>query len=182
MGLEELKHEIIAQAEREAKKKVDVAREQAKKELDAAHQCIDAFEAEADATMQKEIELLEKKYHAQSMLASKKILLQKKKALLDNIFEECKELLIAFPASRRSSILPSLFEQAKKQCSAGVIYCAKQDIPLVKRFFHHVQEKPLIGGIIVENKDGTFSIDLSFDSMLQTLKETKLQEVAALYV
>ncbi len=179
MGLEHVKHEIIEHAEREATKIVTHAKEQAKKDMEHAHTVVDAFETDMQAQLQKELEQLEKKYHASMKLFFKKILLQKRKEILQNIFQELQTTLSELPKSEKSKILAGLFAKAKKQCTVGKIYCAKQDIAIVRTLSSAVFEKPLIGGIIVENKNGEFLIDYSFDSMLSQFQEQKLQEVTA---
>ena len=179
MGLEHVKHEIIEYAEHEATTIVSHAKEQAKKEMESAHTLIDVFETDVQAQLQKELEQLERKYHAGMKLLSKKILLQKRKEILQNVFQELQTTLSELPKAEKSKILDGLFAQAKKECTVGKVYCAKQDIALVKSFSSAVFEKPLIGGIIVESKDGEFLIDYSFDSMLSQLQEQKLQEVTA---
>ncbi|MFA6888949.1 MAG: V-type ATP synthase subunit E family protein [Candidatus Woesearchaeota archaeon] len=179
MGLEQVKHEIIEHAEREATKIVSHAKEQAKKDIENAHTVIDAFDTEIQAQLQKEFDQLERKYHAGMKLLSKKILLQKRKEILQAIFQNLQITLSTLPKSEKSKILVGLFTKAKKQCIVGTVYCAQQDVALVKSFTNVVCEKPILGGIIVESKDGDFLIDYSFDSMLSQLQEQKLQEVSA---
>lgn len=179
MGLEHVKHEIIEHAEREAIKIIAHAKEQAKKDMEHAHTIVDAFETDVQAQLQKELEQLEKKYHAGMKLLFKKILLQKRKEIFQNIFQELQITLSELPKAEKSKILAGLFAKAKKQCTVGKVYCAKQDVAIVKPLRSAVFEKPMIGGIIIESKNGEFLIDYSFDSMLSQLQEQKLQEVTA---
>ena len=180
MGLDHVKKEIIDQAEEEAKHIVGAAKEQTKKDTDAGHGIADAFEAEIDAALKKELDSLDKRYYANMQLLSKKILLAKKKELLEQLFEEFSEGLAKMSKAEKTKILQTLVDRAKKQCAIGKIYCASQDVSIVKGFFPAVEQKSLIGGIVAESKDGYYRYDYSFDTMLNQLQERKLQEVYAL--
>lgn len=180
MALEHVKQEIIEHAEAEARKILADAKEQAKKDMDAAHRTLDAFDTELQESLQKELDALEKKYYASMKLASKKVLLLKQKELLDALFQELREHLAQLSKAEKTKIFASLFTAAKKQASIGKIYCAKQDVPLVKTLFSIAEAKEMVGGIIVENKDKTLLLDYSFDSIVASLQENKLQEVTAL--
>lgn len=180
MALEHVKKEIIDHAEEEAQCIVAAAKQQAKKDLDAAHGIVDAFEAEVDASLKKELEALDKKYYASMQLLSKKILLQKKKELLEKLFLEFSESLSKMSKIEKAKVLQILIERAKKQSAIGKVYCASQDVSLVKGFFPTVEQKSMVGGIVAESKDGYYRFDYSFDTMLAQLQEQKLQEVYAL--
>lgn len=180
MGLEHVKHEILTHAEQEAKKVVAAAKEQAKMDFETAHQTVDAFETEIQATLQKELDALERQYAAGMQLTAKKILLQKRREVLDAVFQQAAAALIALSNAEKKKLYSILFSQAKKQCTAGIVFCAKQDVSLVKTLCPSVQSIDIIGGIIVESKDSTVRFDYSFDSVLVELQEKKLQEVAQL--
>ena len=180
MGLDHVKKEIIDHAEEEAHYIVGAAKEQVKKDTDASHGIADAFEAEVDAALKKELDALDKRYYASMQLLSKKVLLQKKKELLEELFQEFSASLAKMPKAEKTKILQTLVDRAKKQCAIGKIYCAAQDVSIVKGFFPAVEQKPLVGGIVAESKDGNYRFDYSFDTMLNQLQERKLQEVYAL--
>lgn len=178
MSLEHVKAEMKDHAEQEAHKLVADAKELAKKEMDHAHEIVDAFETETQAALQKELEMIEKRYEASMKLTAKKVLLEKRKQVLEETFEEAKETIQNLPKAEKVKFLGMLFDRAKKECSVGKVYCAKQDVAMVKGFASQVTEEAMIGGLVVENKEGTMRIDESFDAMLKDLKEKKLQEVA----
>ncbi len=180
MALEHVKQEIIAHAETEAKKFFADAMAQAKKEMDAAHQLLDVFDAELQESLKKELDVLEKKYYAHMKLAAKKIILQQQKELVDALFHDLCEHLQQLPKAEKKKLLTSLFAAAKKQCAIRKVYCASSDVVLVKTLFSSVEPKNIIGGIIVENKEETFLLDYSFDSIITLLREQKLKEVTAL--
>lgn len=178
MSLEHVKKELKDHAEQEAHKLVAEAKELAKKEMDHAHEIVDAFETETQAALQKELEVLERRYEASMKLAAKKVLLEKRKQLLEETFEDAKEMIRNLPKAEKTKMLSMLFDRAKKECSVGKVYCAKQDIAIVKAFAPQVVEEAMLGGLVVENKEGTMRIDESFDAMIKDLQEKKLQNVA----
>ncbi|PIN79916.1 hypothetical protein COV16_01730 [Candidatus Woesearchaeota archaeon CG10_big_fil_rev_8_21_14_0_10_34_8] len=178
MGLEQVKQEIIDNAEAQSKKLIDNAKAEAKKELESAHAVIDHFEEDVNLSLEKELAALERKYDASMKMHAKKEIFQKKKEVLAELFEDAEQNLSKLTTSEKSKLLAKLFQRAKKQCTLGRIYCAKQDVAIVKSFCKNVHVTNMIGGLIMESKDGTIRIDYSFDSLLGMLKERKLQEVA----
>ncbi|MBI5073169.1 hypothetical protein HZA99_05090 [Candidatus Woesearchaeota archaeon] len=178
MSLEHVKKELKDHAEQEAHKLVAQAKELAKKEMDYAHEGVDAFETEIQAALQKELEVLERRYEAGMKLAAKKVLLEKRKQLLEETFAEAKETIRNLPKAEKTKMLSMLFDRAKKECTVGKVYCAKQDTAIVKTFASQVAEEAMLGGIIVENKEGTMRVDESFDAMMKDIQEKKLQKVA----
>lgn len=178
MGLEDVKQDIIANAEQEAKKIVSMAKELVKKEFESAHQLIDSFETDVQDSLQKELDALEKRSAAHMQLTAKKIFLQKRRELLDAVLIETKQVIAALPVQEKKKIYKTLFSKAKKECTIGRIFCAKQDGAIVKGFFPNIKYTEMIGGIIVENNEGTLRIDYSFDSLLHNIQEKKLQNLA----
>ncbi len=180
MGLDQVKYEIIGHAEAEAKGLLAEAKGQVKRELEAAHTLVDQFEAELRAGEEKESAALEKKYAASMKMQAKKILFQKRKEILTELFAATREGLVKLPQAERQKMMMVLFQQAKTQCPVGTVYCAKQDIFIAKKLWKEAVATNILGGIIVENPTGTLRIDYSFDTLLQELEEKKLQEVAKL--
>lgn len=178
MSLEHVKQEIKDHAEEEARKIVAEAKERAKKEMESAHAAVDNFETETQATLQKELELMDRRYEAAMKLAAKKVSLEKRKQLLDETYEEAKEAIKNLQKAEKIKLLSMLFDRAKKQGSVGKVYGAKQDLPLIKALNQQVAEEAILGGLVVENKEGTIRIDYSFDAIIKELQEKKLQNVA----
>jgi len=180
MGLEHVKQEIIDQADAEAKKIIADAKAEAKKELERSHSIIDACEKEGEITLKKEIAALEQKHYASMKMQEKKILFQQKKEILAGIFTDARVSLQKISQSPRSKILRLLFDRASKQCVCARVYCAKNDVGIMKKLCKQVIPQNMISGLIVENQDKSVRIDYTFDSLLTSLEEKKLQEVAAI--
>jgi V/A-type H+/Na+-transporting ATPase subunit E len=180
MALEHVKEEIIDHAQSEGKKMVAEAKAEAKKSLDEAHGVIDTFEEETHVALEKELETLEKKYYAGMKMQAKKVTFQARKEVLTQLFADVRGKLEKSPKLERAKMLATLFQRAKKQCSVGKVYCAKQDIALVKKHCKNAVAADMFGGLILESKDGTIRIDYSFDSILAQVEEEKLQDVATL--
>ncbi len=178
MSLEHVKKEVKDHAEQEAHMIVTQAKELAKKEMDHAHEIVDAFETETQTALQKELEVLERRYEASMKLAAKKVLLEKRKQLLEETFEQAKQIIQNLPKAEKEKMLRLLFDRARKECSGGKVYCAKQDMQIVKTFGSQVVEEVMLGGLVLENKEATMRVDASFDTMIKDLKEKKLQNVA----
>ncbi len=180
MALEHVKQEIIDHAEYEAKQIIAQAKVQAKSDIEAAHEAVATFEEQVYAAQEKEKETLEKQHAAAMKMRAKRILFEKRKEILVRTYDALARKVAKLPKTAREKLLTQLFTQAKKECAIYHVYCAKADLLFVRKFVKNAQAVNILGGIIAENKDGTVRVDYSFDSMLRTLKEKNLQEVAGI--
>jgi V/A-type H+/Na+-transporting ATPase subunit E len=180
MGLQHVKEEIIEHAQNEAKEIIVQAKSEAKKTLDEAHGVAESFEEETKIHFDNEFAMLEQKYHARMKMQAKKISFQARKKVLADLFVDMRKKLVGLSKEKRTKILGTLYDRAKKQCSEGRIYCARQDVPIVKKYTKNVVVDDMFGGLILESKDKTIRIDYSFDSILAVVEEEKLQDVATI--
>ncbi len=171
MGLDELKKDILETA----KKEVARIQEQTNQQLKAIEQesvktlskrkgvLEHEFEIEAKRLEQKETELIKSNAVNQSLV--------RKRELIDLAVDEAKALL----EENAKTHVKKLLERAQKELPVARVYCRKADREYIKGF--DVSTKEIDGGIVVENQDGTISIDYTYNTTLLHLKEKHLQEI-----
>ncbi len=175
MGLDELKREILAQAQSDADRVVKQAREEADAILAAARAEAEAKRQAAEDETRRVMEMLEKRELAATALESKKLLMSAKKQVLDEVFERAKQSLAKLGAAERKAIVQSLVKRASEEIAIETVYASARDKELLSGY--KTADAPIMGGIIAESKDGTVRADYSFETLLGELRDRSLEEL-----
>jgi V/A-type H+-transporting ATPase subunit E len=133
-----------------------------------------------DSLAQAEEDL--KKLHQQVIssanLEVKRIRLNKRKELLDQVYKNMHESIKTMPASKAEKLLSALIEKHKAD---GVrIYSNKNSETIVKKLssLSYAGNIDCIGGIVQENEDGTVRLDFTYDSILKNVYERSLKQIS----
>ena len=175
MGLEAVKEEVIRQATEQETAMIAEARKESGKLMREAEKKIDEMKEKSDLETKKMIETMKRQALSSAELESKKTVLEAKKQIIESVFAEVKKRLENLDEKKRESLAKKLTERAKKEMEVEYIYCSRKDVKLLKDM--KVEPINIIGGIIAENKDKTIRIDYSFETLLETLKESELQNI-----
>lgn len=176
MGLEEVKEEMLNNARNISGKEIDEAKKEAQEIMSKAKSRINDYKKKLEDDKEKFIENLEKMKIAQARSEAKKLILDKKKEIIDSVFEKVKQKLATLKDSERKKYLQKLAEKAKNEIEIATIYCSKKDIKFLEDF--NCKETESTGGVIAENKDKSVRIDYSFETILSDIKENLIQEIA----
>lgn len=175
MGLDKVKEEIIRKAKEQAEAIITEGREEAEKIAKEAEGKIKENKEKIEAELKKTGISIKKKGIASAELEVKKILLQEKKRAIENIFEEVKNKLAALNDKKREEYIKKLIEKAQKEINVKYIYCNKKDRKFIKDF--EVEETDILGGLIAENEKRDTSVDYSYETILENIKEKHLQGI-----
>ncbi len=176
MGLEAVKEEIIRNARKQEEALLAEARQKAAEIIKDADREIETFREKSEAEAKRIMEIIKKQELASAELESKKILLGSKKQLINLVFAEAQKKIEALDAKKREVYMDKLLEKAKNDIEVAKVYCSKRDAKLPRGV--DVEAADMIGGLTAENKDGTIRVDYSFESMLQSIKESELQSIS----
>jgi V/A-type H+-transporting ATPase subunit E len=111
-------------------------------------------------------------------LEVKRIRLNKRKELLDQVYNKMYESIKSMPASKAEKLLSALIEKNKAD---GVrIYSNKNSETIVKKLssLSYAGNIDSIGGIVQENEDGTVRLDFTYDSILKNVYERSLKQIS----
>ena len=108
MGLETVKEEIIRSAEKEAEGLIKNAREEAAEIIGGAKKKIEEIHEKESAEMKKSIETLKKQELASAELENKKMLLEAKKQLVEEVFSEAEKNLNKLGSKEREAYIKKL--------------------------------------------------------------------------
>lgn len=180
MGLEEVKKEILKKANDRAKGILDEGRKEAERIAKETEDQIRDYMKKADDDTGKLIENMERKEKAGAEFEAKKMLLDRKKELVDKAFMQVKKKLEMMPESRREGYIKKLVDNAKKEIDVAVVYANSRDSRIVRKMPGiEFREAEMSGGIIAENKEGTIRVDYSYDELLDSIKKESMQEIAS---
>ena len=108
-------------------------------------------------------------------LEVKRAVLNVKKELLDKVYHEAL-VLAALPESERESIIKKLLES---HSDSKRVFSNSSDESIVKQITNLEYGGTILcsGGIVLENEDGTVIHDLTFDTLLTSVRETSLKQL-----
>lgn len=172
MGLEEVKKEILGNARSQAKQIIREGEEEKKAILKTVESRLTEVKKELDIEAKKALEQYQARVNAEtnSLLKRQKLTLQKD--MVQEVFKEVQEKLKELPPKKREALLKKIMSTAKY----NKVYCSKKDMPLLNKY--KPQETDVIGGVILENKEGNVRLDLSYETLLKSIEQDNLKEIA----
>lgn len=176
MGLKELKKEIIRDAERDASEILKNARAEADSIIQQANLEVGKFNEGVEQEIKSEIGVLEKREKASAEFEAKKMVMQKKRELLEKLLSESLSAFESLPEKRRRKHISRFLKLASARVECSRIICSQRDAKILKG--KTVETADIIGGIMVENKDGSERIDLSYETVLQIIFEHEFSAIA----
>ncbi len=191
MSLEELRKSVMQKAREKAAKIIEEARREAEKIIDEAqHEYKRRLERERMKALSELREKWNREYVSRSMEVNMK-LLQLKRALLDNLVEEAKKRLIELPPKAREQSIKNLLKDSAGQSiikDKFVIKVLARDVEVLKNALkelgldEEVEEikeidEKYLGGLILENVDGTIAIDNTYSTRLERALSILYDEV-----
>lgn len=183
MGLEDVEKDIL----KRVMSKVEVIKSSTEKEsreiIDKALSEIEELKKARDSEISTALESIRRREKAHVLLQARKIELEAKKSVIESVYADVEKKIKNMGKKEVENILKILIERARREIEAFYIYSSKKDEELVKKL-----TKPLglkyggniecIGGVVLENKDGTIGINYTFDSFLEKIKQSTLKEVS----
>ena len=87
-----------------------------------------------------------------------------------------KKKLDKLSTKQREKHLKNIVEKAKKNLDFANVYCSQKDVSAIKKY--KPQTKDILGGAILENKDKTVRVDLTYSTLLDKIKKENLMEIS----
>lgn len=173
MGLKEVKQEILEGMKSEVAKiesKTATAIEQMENE---AKLKISEQEKVMESELTIELKKLEERRKQETYSMTIQMILEKKREMIDLVMQKAKEEL----QNENKKYIPKLLAKAKKEISVKNVICRQADASLLKGI-KTTTDNQIDGGIIVQNDDTTISIDYTYNTMLSSIKDKHVQEIA----
>lgn len=182
MGLDKVMDEIVNQAGLQKKEILRVGKEEAKRIIDSAEEQVKKRREKtlknvaliADETKKTEMSSLS--------LQMRKNILEAKKDLLGESYAKAAAKIQDLSAAERKKLALDLLKKAMNELpDAKYFYAAKKDSEIISKSNPKLKfagELGGLGGIILENEDGSIRVNYSLDSILQKVREDNLNELS----
>ena len=178
MGLDAIVEEIRAKGRIEADKigeeaSLEVSKITAEAEVNAAR-----LKTAKEEAVRKEIDRLRQQEVSSANLEVKKAMLNARKEILDEVYEAAKEAVKKLPAEKNQKLLKSIIE--KNENNNARIYSRNRDMQAINKLtkLEYAGEIDCIGGVVIENEDGTEVLDFKYDTILKNVSEQSLKQVS----
>ncbi len=180
MTLDKVVDEIINKAKEDAKALKKEGNSEATSILKKAKSNASEIEADAIDYAKGVIEAMEKKELASAKLQCKRIELDSKKEIIDKVFDKLRQKVMMLDDKTKKNIYEKMIKKAANEMPARYVYANAKDKTLVKSVASglEVKEAPILGGVIVEDKDQNVRIDCTFESVLEEVRNESLKDVS----
>lgn len=174
MSLNDIRERIVKQAEREAQKVLEEGNTQAAEIVSSAEKISKDAKQKSWDDLNSMLDNMRAKKIAGAELEAEKLVLNKKKELINEVFDAVREKVQKLDKASRKAHVEKLQEDAKKEIKVSKVFCNEADKEFVSG---KAETADIIGGIIVEDESGKMSLDLSYDTLLESLREKTLKGV-----
>lgn len=178
MGLDAIIEEIKAKGRAEADKIGGETSQEVSKIIADAQASAAKIKAAREEAVKKEIDRLKQQEQSSANLEVKKLILNARKEVLDEVYESAKDSISRLPAEKNQLILKSIIE--KNESGNSKIFSKDKDKTTVKKItkLDFAGEIDCLGGVVIENKDGTEVLDFRYDMILKNVNEHSLKQVS----
>lgn len=130
------------------------------------------------AKVEEDLQKLHQQVISSANLEVKRITLNKRKELLDKAYSQTVERIKSMPVSKKEKLLKHIID--KHEASSNKIYSSKDSEEIVKKLssLTYAGNIDCIGGVVLENKDGTVRLDFTYDSILKNVNERSLKQIS----
>lgn len=130
------------------------------------------------AKAEEDLQSLHQQVISSANLEVKRITLNKRKELLDTVYNQTVEKIKSMPASKKEELLKSILN--KNEASGARVYSSKESEAIVKKLtpLTYAGNLDSIGGIILETEDRTVRLDFTYDSILKSVYERSLKQIS----
>ncbi len=177
MGLEDVKKDILHQAEEQAASVVRAAREEAASILHHAKEESRQELKRAQERTATILATLERTAVSSLHAEVQRILAQASQDATNSVLAEAREGLVALPEGKRKEFLARLLKKIGEEIPIATIYANARDIPLLPSTLKAVPGT-MMAGLRAENKDGTISVNCSVEELLSIFQAQKGAELS----
>lgn len=130
------------------------------------------------AKAEEDLQSLHQQVISSANLEVKRITLNKRKELLDTVYNQTIEKIKSMPASKKEELLKHILN--KYEASGSKVYSSKDSEQIVRKLTSLTYGGNIncIGGVVLDNEDGTVRLDFTYDSILENVYEHSLKQIS----
>ncbi len=182
MGLEPIVDEILKKGKEEAERILKEAEREANEILEKAENDAAKLRREKEEAVRIEVEQLKKQEISSAHLQVKRAMLNARQSLLEEVQRNVAEQIREMPLEKNEKILRALIEKHAEPGSK--IYSNEKDREIVEKLLKEISgcsyggNIQCIGGVVIENSDGSVQYDYTYDTLLKDLSERSLKQIS----
>ena len=178
MGLEIVLNDITEGAKADVRRINEEANTAADSILNEARQASKEALGSRLAEVEEKLEQQRQQVLSSANLEVKRIVLNKRKALLDQVFVHALEQIKELPADKNEAYLKALIKA--NEAEGSKIYSNKKSEKIVKKIssLEYGGSIDCIGGIVIENEDGTVRLDYTYELLLKIAYDRSLKAIS----
>lgn len=176
MGLQDVKDEILEEADARAEEIIEEAEAEKEQILEDAKAAAETIVDEAEQDAQEEADAIRNREIAAAKMDARKQRLAAREEALSNVFNQFRGRVTELGEDAERELIEAALDRLSDKADIGTVYAdaAFEDTAAAYGTF----EERDIRGVIVETADGTRQFDLRFDAVADDVIEEYRQEVA----
>ncbi|NLI74548.1 MAG: hypothetical protein GX369_07250 [Euryarchaeota archaeon] len=182
MALDKVANEILESARQEGNLLIQEAEKERARILKEADQEIEKMRKANEKELQETILRMRRQEQSSAELESKKIVLNKRKEILNRTFDEILEEFSTLPPAEKTVLYKGILAEGMKIIPNPKVFCPKGETELLSesKGYESLNESDMDSGLILENDDGTVHLDLRFRTLLENMWEKELREISTI--
>lgn len=180
MALDRVANEILDNARKEADQRVQMAEKEKAKILQDADQKIEKMRKAGEKELEDNLARMRKQELSSAELEAKKIVLNKRKDILNRTFEETLSELSSMSPKDKSALYKKILADGKKVIHKPKVYIPQGEADLLAglRGCESLTEIEMSPGLIMENENGSVRLDYRFKTILESIWDKELKSVS----
>jgi V/A-type H+-transporting ATPase subunit E len=180
MALDKVANDILENARKEADLRIQEAEKERAKILQESDQKIEKTRKAEEKELQDALTRMRRQELSSAELEAKKIVLNKRKDILNQTFEEMLKELSAMDNKEKSALYHKMVADGKKIIHKPKVFVPKGEADLLAglKGCESLTETDMGSGLILENADGSVRLDYRFKTILESIWERELKSIS----
>lgn len=180
MALQKVAEDILENARQEANARIQEAEKERARILQEADQKIERMKKSEDKELQDALLRMRRQEMSSAELEAKKVVLNKRKEILNRTFEEILKEVSFMSPQEKSALYKKIVADGKSIINKPKVYCPKGEADLLAglRGCESLTETDMEAGLILENSDSSVRLDYRFRTILESIWEKELKNIS----
>jgi V/A-type H+-transporting ATPase subunit E len=178
MGLETVVKDILDVAQKEASQIDAEADAEVSRIIDEARQTAKKIMGESLSKAEDDIKKIRQQETSSSNLEVKREILNSRKEVLESVYMKAVGKIAVLPPSKNEELLKAIIET--QQINGSRIYSNRDSEETVKKLstIDYAGNINCIGGVVIENEDGTIRLDYTYDLIMKNMNDQSLKQLS----
>lgn len=180
MALDKVANDILENARKEADQRIQEAEKERAKILLETDQNIEKMRKSEEKELQDALTRMRMQELSSAELEAKKVVLNKRKDILNRTFEEMLKELSSMEPKEKSALYKKILADGKKVIHKPKVFIPQGEADLLAglRGCESLTEIEMSTGLILESEDGSVRLDYRFKTILESIWDRELKSIS----